>query len=135
VAGSADVETSVRGRLWLNVEPLGNEDGSVIRVRGGIAADRAEELWDAIEGALERAVGARVVVDLSGVSGFDVGNIAELAQTAVAAARRHADLCAVVKPCSALEHYMRCCGLPGQLPLFDSLTAALGSEVVTGPER
>jgi anti-anti-sigma regulatory factor len=119
VAVSVDVETSGWGRLWLTVESLDDGDATVIRVRGGIAADRAEELWEAIEGALERAVGARVVVDLSEVTGFDVGSIEELASAAMAAVRRHADLCAVVKPHSAFDHYVRCCGLVYKLPLYD----------------
>jgi anti-anti-sigma factor len=128
VAVSVDVEMSAWSRRWLSVEGLDGDDATVIRVRGGIAADRAEELWEAIEGALERAVGARVVVDLSGVTGFDIGSIEELTEAAMAAVRRHADLCALVKPYSPLDHYLRCCGLAHQLPLYDSLIAALDSE-------
>lgn len=55
---------------------------------------------------LSVAAGARVVVDLSQVSGFEVGCIEELTDAAMATVRRHADLCAVVKPRSALDHYV-----------------------------
>jgi hypothetical protein len=120
-----DVE-SLRRRRWLSLESL-DEDTSVVRVRGGIAADRAEQLWDAIEGALELAVGGRVVVDLALVSGFDIGSIQELADAAMAAVRRHADLCAVVKPGSALDYHVRCRGLMHQLPLYSSLSAAVAA--------
>jgi anti-anti-sigma regulatory factor len=124
VAVDVDEPLWARGQRWLRTDDLG-EDAVLIRVWGGIAADRAEQLWEAIETALEWAVGRPVVVDLTQVTGFDVGSIEELADTARASVRRHADLCAVVKPRSALDHYVRCCGLLGQLPLYDSLTAAL----------
>ena len=116
--------SSARSRPWLSTQVL-DEDATLIRVRDGIAASRAEELWSAIEGALERADGRRVIVDLSQVAGFDVGSIHELAQAAQAAVRRHADLHAVLRCDSPLDQYVRCAGLTRVLPLHYSLAAAL----------
>lgn len=118
------VESSTGSRPWLSTEVL-DDDATLIRVRDGIAASRAEELWGAIEAALERAGGCRVIVDLTEVAGFDVGSIQELAQAAQASVRRHADLHAVLRCDSPLDQYVRCAGLTRVLPLHYSLAAAL----------
>ena len=124
MAVSADADTWVRSQSWLTTDEL-DEDAILLRVRGGIAADRAEMLWSAIETALERSDGRRVVVDLTRVTGFDVGSIQELADTARASVRRRADLCAVLEPHSALDQYVRCAGLEHVLPLYRTFAAAL----------
>lgn len=130
---SADADTWERSQSWLTTDELG-DDAILLRVRGGIAADRAEMLWSAIETALERTDGRRVVVDLTRVTGFDIGSIQELADTARASRRRHADLCAVLEPQSALDQYVRCTGLDHLLPLYRSFTAALPNVEALNPD-
>jgi anti-anti-sigma regulatory factor len=111
---------------WLTVED--GADGSVlVTAAGGIAADRSIDLWSSLEEALEQANGALVVVDLTRVTGFDIDSIGELTRVAKASARRHLDLCAIVRPNSALEHYAHCYGLSLLLPIHHSLAAALTS--------
>jgi anti-anti-sigma regulatory factor len=128
MTADVDVEMSAWSLHWLNVDSSDSEDSTVIRVRGGIAGDRAEVMWDAIERALQWAAGGRVVVDLSEVTGFDVHSIEELTDVATAARRRHDDLRAVVKPHSALDHYVRCCSVGQQVPVYDSLTTAIRAD-------
>ncbi|HEY2203371.1 MAG TPA: STAS domain-containing protein [Pseudonocardia sp.] len=118
---------------WLRTRYSG-EDAVVVEVSGGIAAERADDLWDAIEGALEQAAGRPVVVDLTEVTGFDEGTVAALTLVARATVRRHHDLCALVRPHSALEQYLRCAGVTRLLPLFVSVRAALAG-LDTAPAR
>ncbi|MDT5412795.1 MAG: hypothetical protein QOG14_5015, partial [Mycobacterium sp.] len=51
------------GVPWLTTAQI-DEDALLVRVNGGIAADRAETLWAAVEEALEQAHGRLVVADL-----------------------------------------------------------------------
>ena len=109
---------------WLSTDEL-DQDAMLIRVLGGIAATRTEDLWNAIEAALERADGRRVIVDLTQVTGFDNGSIQQLASTAQACARRRVDLHAVLRPYSPLDQYLRFAGLAHVLPVHHCLAAAL----------
>lgn len=111
---------------WLTVGSA-NESATVLRVEGGIVADRTGTLWDAIERALESTAGRRVIVDLAGVTGFDIGSIHELAHTASTALRRHDDVHVVLRRRSALDHYIHCANLTDVLPLHYSVTNALAA--------
>ena len=110
---------------WLSVEQLG-EDLLVVTARHGIAAGRAELLWSALEGALERARDRVVVAELSTVTIFDGASIRALWCVARACRRRHAALCAVMGTGTALAQYAHHCGLSGQLRTYSSIPAALG---------
>ena len=116
--------TALSSSAWLNTDEL-DQDALLIRVLGGIAATRAEELWSAIEEALERACGRRVIVDLTRVTGFDNASIHELASTARDCARRRVDLHAVLKAHSPLEQHLRFAGVTHVLPVHHCLVGAL----------
>lgn len=98
-----------------------------LRIRGGIAATRADELWNAIESALECSAGSRVIVDASGVTGFDADSVRVFVEEARAAVRRRSDLCVVARPLSAFGQYLRFLDAGGALSLYPSLAAALDS--------
>jgi hypothetical protein len=114
------------GEAWLTCEDH-REDAVVVRVVGGVSAGRATELWSALEGALECAMGRPVVADLTRATGFDVHTIDSLAQVGRAAVRRHVEVRAVIHASSALDYYARSCGLDRLIPIVGSLAAASGS--------
>jgi anti-anti-sigma factor len=111
---------------WLTVDGS-NEDAVLVTVTGGIAADRAADLWAGIEEALEQATGRLVIADLTKVTGFDIGSIDALVRVAKASARRHVDVCILTQPNSAFEHYARCCELARLLPMHECVSTALSS--------
>lgn len=90
----------------------GRDDDAVwVRVTGGAAADRSDELWNALEVAFEQAEGRVVVIDLSAVSAFDTGTMAILTSVSRQAARWHLAVWAVVAPASPIGQYVQHCGL------------------------
>jgi anti-anti-sigma regulatory factor len=110
---------------WLTMDEY-EDDVVLVRVVGGVAAQRGVDLWSDLEGALERAAGRMVVVDLSRATGFDLYTLDSLARVARASARRHLDFCAVMRPSSPLAQYAHLSGLDRMLPIFESVSAALG---------
>jgi anti-anti-sigma factor len=95
---------------WLSVDAR-DEDAVWVRVTGGVAADRSDELWDALEAAFDQCEGRLVVIDLSAVSTFDASTIATLSTVSRQAARWHMAVCAVVQPTSPLAQYLHYSGL------------------------
>ena len=112
---------------WLWVEEL-DEDVVVLSVTGGIAANRAQQLWSHLEGVLEQARDRLVVLDLSEVSMFDQASIDILRQIARTAHRRHDDLSVVMRRNSALVQHSCCHGLTGALPIYPFLAMALAGD-------
>jgi anti-anti-sigma regulatory factor len=104
------------GVPWLTTAQI-DEDALLVTVNGGIAADRAETLWAAVEEALEQAHGRLVVADLTQVTGFDHHSIDALARVTHAAVRRHLDLYVLLRSPSALQHYAHCHRLPRLWPI------------------
>jgi ABC-type transporter Mla MlaB component len=90
---------------WLYVQ-VGRHCTAVLRVIGSIDTERAEDLWDAIEYALEAKSGRRVIVDLTEVSGFDAPSVQELSSFTRTAIRRRDDLRLVIDPESAFGQYL-----------------------------
>jgi anti-anti-sigma regulatory factor len=111
------------GWPWLTIAQV-DEDALLVTVNGGIAADRADTLWAALEEALEQAGGRLVVADLTEVTGFDQHSIDALARVTHAAVRRHLDLYVLLRSPSSLEHYARCHHLPRLWPIYRSAAAA-----------
>ena len=126
--GAATVLTLVR-TAWLTVE----EDDYVVLVTatGGLAAGRAAELWHCVADALDRADGRLVAVDFERVTAFDERSINEIRLAAQASISRDLDLCAITRPNSAFDQYLRC-AVKGSLPIFSSLREALTGEVLAG---
>jgi len=91
---------------WLKVRSVPRRHTTVIRVSGHLNADRAEQLWDAIEYALESEPGRRVVVDLTRVGDFDRDAMRELGDSARTAARRHDDLRLLIDPRNGFGRYL-----------------------------
>src|ERR1700744_326699 len=108
----APSRTDRRNRFpWLSVDGS-DEDAVWVRVSGGAAADRSEELWNALEAALEQAVlGRAIIIDLTDASVFDVITIATLSIISRQARRWHLDVRAIVEPSSPLAHYVHGSGL------------------------
>lgn len=126
--GSVATETSAatpRPKCsWLSIDDC-NEDAVLVRVIGGLSADRSDDLWSALEVALQQAVGRLVIIDLARVTGFDVGTVETLNTVSRAATRWHLDLCAVVEPFSSLAEYTESCGLDRFLPTYRTAAEAL----------
>jgi len=110
---------------WLRYED-GRADVVVVRVVGGVSDTRADELWSAIESALEHADGRVVVVDLSDATTFDVETVDTLIRVGRAGRRRHADVRVVARPASAMDWYLRSQGLPSLLSMAGSVRMVLG---------
>ncbi|HZZ51461.1 MAG TPA: hypothetical protein VFE65_31605 [Pseudonocardia sp.] len=112
------------GWLWVNgPEP----DSGVMSVRpvGGVAGDRALELWAALESALEQAAGSLVIADLAQVTAFDLRTVNALTSVAQAAGRWHRDFCAVAPPVSPLAQYLRCWIYEQVIDVYGSTIEAL----------
>jgi anti-anti-sigma regulatory factor len=116
------VGTQPAGTSWLAVEE--DDDLVLVTAAGGIAASRAEELWCAIEAAVDRSVGRLVAVDLTRVTAFDEHSVHEVLLVARDSLRRHLDLCAITAPDSPLGHQLRH-RLPERFPVYPSLSQAL----------
>lgn len=98
-------------RRWLSVDHAG--DTTVrIAVVGGLAAERAEELWSTVEYALEIADGRAVTVDLTAATGFDLDTMDALFIVTRTAVRRHDNMHIVVLAGSPLSEYAQVYGLP-----------------------
>jgi anti-anti-sigma regulatory factor len=119
---------------WLRYED-GGVDAVVVRVVGGVSDTRADELWSAIESALEYADGRVVVVDLSDATAFDVETVETLIRVGRAGRRRHADVRVVARPASAMDWYLRAHGLPSLLPMAGSVRAVLGASTFSALGR
>ncbi|WP_445189978.1 STAS domain-containing protein [Pseudonocardia sp. Cha107L01] len=119
---------------WLRYED-GGADVVVVRVVGGVSDTRADELWSAIESALEHADGRVVVVDLSAVTAFDVETVETLIRIGRAGRRRHADVRVVARPASAIDWYLRTRGMPSLLPMAGSVCAVLAASMLSVPGR
>jgi anti-anti-sigma regulatory factor len=130
----APSRTDRRGQFpWLSVDGS-DEDAVWVRVSGGAAAGRSEELWNALEAALEQAVlGRAVIIDLTGVSVFDVNTIATLSIISRQATRWHLDLHAIVEPSSPLAQYVHGSGLD-QVLATHSTTDAVRASLRAGIE-
>ncbi|WP_156935450.1 STAS domain-containing protein [Pseudonocardia spinosispora] len=109
---------------WLLID-YSDEDVAVVIASGDISGFRSEELWSALEEALQQANGRLVVADLTGVTSFDDSSLDALAEVASASARRHLDLCALIRPLSALHEHARVRGLSELLPIHPSMSALL----------
>jgi anti-anti-sigma regulatory factor len=131
MAGSA-LSASAPPDGWLAIDDAG--DVVLVSATGGIAADRAPMLWAEIEYALERACGARVAVDLTGVIVFDEHSLDEIALAAKDSLRRHLDLCFITSPNSPLDQYLRCSALIRSIgvPIFSSVYDAVSTETTPG---
>jgi len=121
---------------WLTVNETG-EDVVLVTIRGGSAAGRSDELWAAAQGAFEVAAGRMVVIDMRMATGFDLSTLSALSELASATVRWRVDFCALLRPNSPLEQYIRCLGLDRTLPIFPSLlealTASASSTTIPGP--
>jgi hypothetical protein len=144
-AEPAQVPSRTHRRLqfpWLSIDGS-DEDAVWVRVTGGAAADRSEELWDALEAALEQAVlGRAVIMDFTGVTTFDVNTIATLSIISRQAMRWHLDVCAVMEPASPLAQYIHGSGLNQILATYStpdavraSLQAAIEPDLSTNADR
>lgn len=108
---------------WLSIDEPDEDSPVWVQVIGGAASNRAEELWSALESALQEAVGRMVVIDLSAVSVFDTGTVEAIYTIARTVRRWHIDMCAVVAHGSALTHYLRCYAVDKLIPLYPSARA------------
>ena len=111
---------------WLKIDDQ-SDDAVVVTATGGIAADRALDLWATVEEALERAAGRLVAVDLRGVTIFDAGSVDALIRLARAAVRRHVHVCALMMPNTPLYQYIEHRQSMGTLSVYPSLTVALAA--------
>lgn len=111
---------------WLSIDD-DNEDAVLVRVIGGVSADRSDELWSALEMALQQAVGRLVIIDLARVTGFDAGTLETLNTVSRAASRWHLGLCAVVEPFSSIAEYAESCGLRRFLPTYRTADEAIAA--------
>lgn len=126
----SSVEERLTRWLWVAESDL---DTVVVAVVGEAAADRAEELWATLEGALDVAVGRLVVADLSGVTAFDSDTVQALVTVARGAARRHDDLCFVVRENSSLARCAQSYGLGTLRSVYSSvMSAVVGSALPVG---
>lgn len=104
-----------------------DDDVVAVVVSGDIGNSRSVELWSALEEALHQAIGRLVAADLSEVTSFDRSSIQALTEVATASARRHVDLCAVVRPLSVLNDHLTFDELGGVLPIYPNVSAALSA--------
>ncbi|WP_156935011.1 STAS domain-containing protein [Pseudonocardia spinosispora] len=111
-------------RTWLEVDE-DHESCVTVTVQGGCAFNRADDLWDAAENALQIAVGRVVILDLWAVTTFDIGCIQSLHQIMADTSRRHLDLYLVLRPGSALAQYATWSGATTPFPVFPTHSAAL----------
>jgi anti-anti-sigma regulatory factor len=123
MTAAGDASTSGRAGDWLHIHSS-EPHTAVIEATGGIDVDRAEQLWDAIEHALEISPGSRVVVDLTRISTFDEPSIHELAISTRAAARRKDDLRLVVDAESALGRHLHASERARGWPIYLTITDA-----------
>jgi hypothetical protein len=109
---------------WLRID-YRSDDAVVVIATGGIADDRALDLWAAVEEALERAAGLLVAVDLRAVTIFDAGSVDTLIRLATAAVRRHVHVCALMSPGTPLYEYVQNRQPTPTLSVYPSLAEAL----------
>jgi ABC-type transporter Mla MlaB component len=109
---------------WLTINE-GSEDAVVVIAAGGIAADRALDLWATVEEALERAVGRLVAVDLHHVTSFDAASVDTLIRLARSAHRQRVSVCALLLPDSALYRYVERRRSVHALSIYPTLADAL----------
>jgi anti-anti-sigma factor len=112
------------GVPWLSVDDRGDDGPVWVRVVGGIFGDQAEEVWSTLEFALQEALGRVVVVNLAEVTAFDVFAVEALITIARTVKRWHVNMCAVVKPSSAISDYLASYSLGRLIPVYDSAEAA-----------
>jgi ABC-type transporter Mla MlaB component len=117
---------------WLKIDDH-SDDAVVVTATGGIAADRALDLWATVEEALERAAGRLVAVDLLGVTTFDTGSVDALIRLARAAIRRHVHVCVLMLPNTPLYQYVEHRQSVVALLVYPSLATALAD--LEGPSQ